>query len=177
MRKLMLIATVLIFSMTAQAQKIGVVDTQYILDNMSEYKIAQDQIDELAVDWQKEIEVMFKEIDDLYKKFQAEAPILPEDEKKRREEVIVKKEREVKELQKKRFGKDGDLFKKRQELIQPIQEKVYNAIKEIADGENYAIILDKSSGTAVAYARSRYDISDDVLKKLGYSSGGMGTGK
>lgn len=177
MRKLMLIATVLIFSMSAQAQKIGVVDTQYILDNMSEYKIAQDQIDELAVDWQKEIEVMFKEIDDLYKKFQAEAPILPEDEKKRREEVIVKKEREVKELQKKRFGKDGDLFKKRQELIQPIQEKVYNAIKEIADGENYAIILDKSSGTAVAYARSRYDISDDVLKKLGYSSGGMGTGK
>jgi outer membrane protein len=86
-------------------------------------------------------------------------------------------EKEAKELQKKRFCKDGDLFKKRQELIQPIQEKVYNAIKEIADGENYAIILDKSSGTAVAYVRSRYDISDDVLKKLGYSPGGIGTGK
>lgn len=170
----MIAALVLFAAFNVQAQKIGVVDTQYILDNMSEYKIAQDQIDELSVQWQKEIEALFKEIDDLYRKFQAEAPILPDDEKKRREEVIVKKEREAKELQKKRFGQGGDLFKKRQELIQPIQEKVYNAIREIADSENYLIILDKSSGTAVAYARSRVDISDDVLKKLGYSPGGMG---
>lgn len=177
MKKIMIIAAVLFAGLSVQAQKIGVVDTQYILDNMSEYKIAQDQIDELAVQWQKEIEDMFKEIDDLYRKFQAEAPILPEDEKKRREDVIIKKEKEVKELQKKRFGQGGDLFKKRQELIQPIQEKVYNAIREIADSENYAIILDKSSGTAVAYARSRFDISDDVLKKLGYSPGGIDTGK
>ncbi len=173
----MIIVLALFAGISLQAQKIAVVDTQYILDNMSEYKIAQDQIDELAVQWQKEIEQLFKEIDDLYKKFQAEAPILPEDEKKRREDVIIQKEKEVKELQKKRFGQGGDLFKKRQELIQPIQEKVYNAIREIADSENYAIILDKSAGTAVAYARSRFDISDDVLKKLGYSPGGIGTGK
>lgn len=176
MKKLIVLTTILLTGLAGFSQKIGVVDTQYILDNMSEYKIAQEQIDELAVEWQKEIEVKFKEIDDLYKKFQAEAPILPDDEKKRREEVIIAKEKDVKELQKKRFGKEGDLFKKRQELIQPVQEKVYNAIKEIADGENYAIILDKSSGTAVAYVRSKYDISDDVLKKLGYSPGGIGTG-
>jgi len=176
MKKLTLLIAVLFAGLSGFSQKIGVVDTQYILDNMSEYKIAQDQVDELAVDWQKEIELKFKEIDELYKKFQAEAPILPDDEKNRREEVIIKKEKEVKELQKKRFGSNGDLFKKRQELIQPIQEKVYNAIKEIADGENYVLILDKSSGTAVAYARARIDISDDVLKKLGYSPGGMGTG-
>lgn len=176
MKKLIVILAVLFAGMSGYSQKIGVVDTQYILDNMSEYDIAQDQVDELAVQWQKEIEQLFKEIDELYKKFQAEAPILPDDEKRRREDVIIKKEGEVKELQKKRFGRDGDLFKKRQELIQPIQEKVYNAIKEIAEGDNYAIILDKSSGTAVAYARSRVDISDDVLKKLGYSPGGIGTG-
>ncbi|HRZ41818.1 MAG TPA: OmpH family outer membrane protein [Bacteroidales bacterium] len=176
MKKTLVLAVLLMAGFAGYSQKIGVVDTQYILDNMSEYKIAQEQIDELAVEWQKEIEKKFKEIDEMYKKFQAEAPILPEDEKKRREEAIVTKEKEVKELQKKRFGKEGDLFKKRQELIQPIQEKVYNAIKEIADAENYAIILDKSSGTAVAYVRSKFDISDDVLKKLGYTPGGMGTG-
>ncbi len=171
------IAILLAMTTAGHAQKIGVVDTQYILDNMSEYGIAQDQVDDLAVDWQKEIEILFKEIDEMYKKYQAEAPILPDDEKTRREESIIKKEKEAKELQKKRFGKDGDLFKKRQELIQPIQEKVYNAIKDIADGENYIVILDKSAGTTVAYARARYDISDDVLKKLGYAPGGMGSGQ
>lgn len=176
MKRTLVLAVLLMAGLAGYSQKIGVVDTQYILDNMSEYKIAQEQIDELAVEWQKEIEKKFKEIDEMYKKFQAEAPILPEDEKKRREESIITKEKEVKELQKKRFGKEGDLFKKRQELIQPIQEKVYNAIKEIADAENYAIILDKSSGTAVAYVRSKFDISDDVLKKLGYTPGGMGSG-
>ncbi len=174
MKRFMVTAVILLAGITVYAQKIAVVDTQYILDNMSEYEIATTQVDDLAVDWQKEIELKFKEIDELYRKFQAEAPILPDDEKKRREDVIIDKEKEVKELQKKRFGKDGDLFKKRQELIQPIQEKVYNAIKEIAEGDNYAIILDKSSGTAVAYVRARYDISDDVLKKLGYSPGGIG---
>lgn len=178
MKKLLLAIAVLLSAITAgHAQKIGVVDTQYILDNMSEYDIAQDQIDDLAVDWQQEIEVLFKEIDGMYKKYQAEAPILPDDEKTRREESIIKKEKEAKELQKKRFGKDGDLFRKRQELIQPIQEKVYNAIKEVAEGDNYIVILDKSAGTTVAYAKARYDISDDVLKKLGYTPGGMGTGK
>lgn len=174
MKKLIVIMAVLFAGITGYSQKIGVVDTQYILDNMSEYEIAQNQIDELAIEWQKEIELLFKEIDELYKKFQAEAPILPDEEKRRREDVIIKKENEVKELQKKRFGREGDLFKKRQELIQPIQEKVYNAIKEIADGDNYAVILDKSAGTAVAYSRARFDISDDVLKKLGYSPGGIG---
>jgi outer membrane protein len=174
MKKLIIVAAMLIAGLTVQGQKIGVVDTQYILDNMSEYQIAQDQLDDLAVDWQKEIEQLFKEIDELYQQFVAEAPILPDEEKRRRQETIERKEKEAKDLQRKRFGRDGDLFKKRQELIQPIQEKVYNAIKEIAESENYAIILDKSAGTAVAYARARFDISDDVLKKLGYSPGGLG---
>jgi len=174
MRHIMMAVAILFLGLTVQGQKIGVVDTQYILDNMSEYTIAQDQIDDLAVEWQREIEKLFQEIDQLYQKFVAEAPILPEEEKRRRQEQIEQREREAKELQRKRFGREGDLFKKRQELIQPIQEKVYNAIKEIAEADNYAIILDKSAGTAVAYARSRVDISDDVLKRLGYSPGGMG---
>lgn len=174
MKKLIITSTlILLFGFAGYTQRIGVVDTQYILDNMSEYQIAQDQLDDFAVMWQKEIEELFKEIDQLYRQYQAEAPILPDEEKIRREEVIIKKEREVKDLQKKRFGTNGDLFKKRQELIQPIQEKVYNAIREIADADNYGIILDKSSGTAVSYVRPRFDISDDVLKRLGYSPGGM----
>ncbi len=173
MKKLMILAAVLIFGLAAQAQRIGVVDTDYILDNMPEYRVAQEQLDDLAVEWQKEIEQLFSNIDELYQKFVAEAPILPEEEKRRRQEQIERLEREAKELQRKRFGRDGDLFKKRQELIQPIQERVYNAIQEIADNENYLIILDKSAGTAVAYARSRVDISDDVLRRLGYAPGGM----
>ncbi|MDT8308376.1 MAG: OmpH family outer membrane protein [Bacteroidales bacterium] len=177
MKKLLLAITVLLMaSFAVDAQKIAVVDTDYILENMSEYRISKEQLDELAVEWQKQIEAKFYEIDSLYKVFQAEAPVLPDEEKTKRENLIIAKEKEVKDLQKKRFGKEGDLFKKRQELVQPIQEKVYNAIKETADADNYAIILDKSGSISIPYVRDKYDISDDVLKKLGYEPGGFGSG-
>lgn len=149
------------------AQKYAYVDTQYILDNMQEYKDAQTDIDQLSIDWQKELEKKFGEIDRMYKQFQVDAVLLPEDTKKKREDDIVKAEKDAKDLQKKRFGKDGDLFKKRQELIKPIQDKVFNAINEYAREKNYSFVFDKSGALTIVYADSKLDISDEVLQKLG----------
>jgi outer membrane protein len=156
--------------LAAQAQKIGFVDSQYILDNIPEYAEAQAQLDDLSAQWQKELEAKFAEVDKMYKDYQAQSVLLPEDMKKKKEQEIVDKEREAKELQRQRYGKDGDLFKKRQELIKPIQERVYNAIQEIATSNNYAIILDKAGALTLMYANPKYDISDEVLDNLGTSS-------
>lgn len=160
---------------SAQSQKFAFVDTEYILENISEYREAQDQLDKISIEWQKEIEAKFAEVDKLYKSFQTEAPLLPEDMKKKKEEEIVKKEREAKELQKKRFGKDGDLFKKRQELVKPIQDKVYEAVEDIAVAQGLAVIFDKSGTVTLLYANSKYDKSDEVLEKLGYKPGAIPT--
>lgn len=160
---------------TLSAQKFAFVDSQYILDNISEYRDAQDQLDKISLDWQKEIEAKFAEVDKLYKAFQTEAPLLPEDIKKKREDAIIVKEREAKELQKKRFGKDGDLFKKRMELIKPIQDKVYEAIEDLSVAQGLAVVFDKSGSVTLLYANSKYDKSDEVLAKLGYKPGAIPT--
>ncbi|MEI6059551.1 MAG: OmpH family outer membrane protein [Bacteroidota bacterium] len=170
MKKIILLAAILFaFGFGVSAQKFAYVNTDYILDNVPEYADAQTQLDELSVQWQKEIEVKFAEIDKMYKEFQNESVLLPEDMKKKREDDIVKKEKEGKDLQKKRFGKDGDLFKKRQELVKPIQEKVYNAIEEIANAENYAVVFDKANNATLIYSNPKFDISEQVLDKLGYT--------
>jgi len=170
MKKIILLtAIVFAFGFSASAQKFAYVNTDYILDNIPEYADAQAQLDELSIQWQKEIEVKFAEIDKMYKNFQNEAVLLPEDMKKKREDDIIKKEKEGKDLQKKRFGKEGDLFKKRQELIKPIQEKVYNAIEEIASAENYAVVFDKASNATLIYTNPKFDISEQILDKLGYT--------
>jgi len=170
MKKIILIAAIICtFGFGATAQKYAYVNTDYILDNIPDYADAQTQLDELSVQWQKEIEAKFTEIDKMYKSFQNEAVLLPEDMKKKREDDIIKKEKEAKDLQKKRFGKDGDLFKKRQELVKPIQEKIYNAIEEIATAENYATVFDKASNATLIYTNAKYDISEQVLDKLGYT--------
>lgn len=148
-------------------QKYAFVDTQYILDNIPEYKDAQDELDALSKKWQKEIETNYSAVEVLYKKYQAEAVLLPDDVKQKREDEIVNKEKEVKEMQKKYFGPEGDLFKKRQELIQPIQEKVYNAIETIASTKNYSFVFDKSGGVTLLYGDPKFDISDDVLDEVG----------
>jgi outer membrane protein len=158
-------------------QKIGYVDTKYILENIPEYNAAQEQVDQLSLDWQKEIEAKFAEIDKLYKSYQAEQVLLPEDIKKKRQDEILNKEKEAKELQKKRFGNDGDLFKKRQELIKPIQDKLYNAVNDIGTKGNYMIVFDKSSDLIMLYVSPKIDISDQVLESLGYKPGGFGTNK
>jgi outer membrane protein len=154
-----------------QAQKFAYVDTEYILGNIPEYKIAQTQIEDLSSKWQKDIETQFAEIDKMYKTYEADATMLPEEMKRKRENEIINKEKGVKDLQKQRFGQSGDLFKKRQELIKPIQDRVYNAIEAVSTQDNIAIVFDKSSGATMIYTNSKYDISDAVIKRLGNSNG------
>jgi outer membrane protein len=170
MKKTILIFTAIIFStMLIQAQKFAYVDTQYILDNIPEFTEAQAQLDEISAQWQKEIETKFAEVDKMYKDYQTQSVLLPDDMKKKKEQEIVDKEKDAKNLQRTRFGKDGDLFKKRQELVKPIQEKIYNAIQEISTSNNYAVVFDKGGSLTMMYANPKYDISDDVLDNLGAS--------
>jgi len=170
MKKTFLItAILLIASVSSFAQKFAYVDSEFILENIPEYADAKAEVDELSIQWQRDIEAKFSEIDQLYKSFKAEAVLLPDDIKNKREEEIVAKEKAAKDLQKQRFGKEGDLFKRRQELIKPIQEKIYTAIESIAATDNYAVIFDKAGSVSMMYSNPRYDISEEVLDKLGYS--------
>ncbi len=164
-----ILAIVALSSFAVKAQKLGYVDTDYILTSIPEYKAAQGEIDKLSVDWQKEIEAKYTEIDKLYKAYQADAILLTDDMKKKRENEIINKEKEVKELQKQRFGVDGELFKKRQELVKPLQDKIYNAVKAVAERGGLAIILDKAGQVSILYANTKYDKSEDVLTYMGYN--------
>lgn len=168
MKKIILIVSLLVMGfIPGFSQKYAFVDTDYILNNIPEYTDAQALLDDLADQWQKEIEAMFQEIDQMYRDYQAESILLPEDLKKQKENEIIQKEKDAKNLQKKRFGKDGDLFKKRMELIQPIQENIFNAIQDMAATRNYAFIFDKAAGSSLLFADSKYDLSDDVLDEIG----------
>jgi outer membrane protein len=155
----------------ASAQKYAFVNTQYILENIPDYKTAQQQLDQFSNQWQKEIEDKYAIIDKLYKAYQAEQILLTEEMKKKRQDEIMSKEKDVKDLQKQRFGYEGDLFKKKQELVKPIQDKVYNAVKKLATDQSYAVIFDKSSDLTMLYANPKYDKSDDILQLLGYKPG------
>ena len=171
MKKLILAAFLAAAFSVASAQKFAYVDTQYILENIPEYAEAQTQLDELSAQWQKEVEDKFAAIDKMYKDYQAQAVLLPDDMKKKKEQEIVDAEKDAKNLQRQRFGKDGDLFKKRQELVKPVQEKVYNAIQDIATNNNYAVVFDKSGALTMLYANPKYDVSDEVLDNLGAAVG------
>lgn len=153
------------------AQKYAYVNTQYILDNMTEYKTAQQQLDNLSLNWQKEIEDKYAIIDKLYKSYQAEQILLTEEMKKKRQDEITTKEKDVKDLQKQRFGYEGDLFKKKQEIVKPIQDKVFNAIKKLATDQSLAVVFDRSSDLIMLFANPKYDKSDDILLALGYKPG------
>lgn len=168
-RNIFITALLLFAAFQVNAQKFAYVDTQYILDNIPEFAEAQSQLDEISSQWQKEIEVKLAEVDKMYKDYQTQSVLLPDDLKKKKEQEIVDREKEAKNLQRTRFGKDGDLFKKRQELVKPIQEKIYNAIQELANSNNYAVVFDKGGSLNMMYANPKYDISDDVLDNLGAS--------
>ena len=172
MKKIVLIIAGLMIIMTAvQAQKVAYVDTKYVLDNIPEYAEAQAQIEELSIQWQKDIEAKFAEVEKMYKDYQAQSVLLPPDMKSKKEQEIIELEREAQDLQRRYFGKDGELFKKRQELVKPIQEKIYNAIQTIAEDFNYGVIFDKAGSLTIMYANPKYDISDDVLDQLGAAMG------
>ena len=156
--------------LSSSAQRYAYVDTEYILKNLSSYEDAQKELDRVSTQWQNEIEERYEAIDRLYKAYQAEKVLLTEEMRTEREEEIIRKEGEAKELQRKRFGVEGDLFKKRQELIQPIQDDIYNAIKEVAQGGGFSVIFDKANQSNILYADPRYDKSDRVLSRLGVSA-------
>ncbi len=169
MKKIGLFIIVIAFtSGMSFAQKFAYIDTEYILNNIPSYKSAQDQIDKLSNEWRKEIEGKYGEIDKMYKNFQTEKVLLTDEMKTKREDEIVKNEQDVKDLQKKYFGRDGLLFKKRQELVKPIQDEVYNAVKELAVEQGYALIFDTSSNTGIIYSNPKNDKSDEILQRLGY---------
>jgi outer membrane protein len=167
MKKELLIIAFVLATSFAQAQKVAYVDVDYVLKNIPEYNDAQKQIDDIAAAWQKEIDGKYAEIDKLYKQYQAEQVLLTDDMKQQRQKEIEDKEKAAKDLQKKRFGYQGDLFQKRQELIQPIQDKVYDAIQKIATTKAYDFVLDKSSGSVVLFANTKLNISDQVLQSMG----------
>lgn len=168
MKKIILgLAFLMAVTVTANAQRYCIIDSKYILDQMTEYKDAQTKIDQLSETWQKEIDNQMMEVDRMYKTYQAERAMLSDEMRKKRENEIVAKEKEVKELQKERFGYEGDLFKERQKLIKPIQDKVYNAVQEYAKSRAYDAVFDKAGGVTLFYADPKTDKSDDVLKLLG----------
>jgi outer membrane protein len=169
MIKKITILVAIIFATTtfANAQKIAIVDTKYILEKIPDYKEAQKKLDQFSELWQREIDVKNTEVEKMYRDFEAEQVMLSEELKKKREDQLFNKEKELRDLQKKRFGYEGDLFKKRQELVKPIQDKVFNAIQKIAQQRGYDLMLDKSEGITVIFADPKLDRSDDVLREMG----------
>jgi len=165
-KQFLIIAFFGLLSISVISQKYAFIDTKYILSQMPEYTTAQKEIDDMAEKWQKEIEQQYNEIEQKYKAYQAEEILLPEETKKTRQQEIIELEMKAKEMQKKRFGVEGDLFKKRKELIDPIQEKIYKAVKQLAKDNSYSFILDKSKNSNIIYAEPKYDKSDAVLRKI-----------
>lgn len=166
-RKVVFVIGAMLFAVTMYAQKYVIIDTRYILDKMPEYAKAQKQLDDIAADWQKDIDAKQVALDKMFKDYDAEQVMLSDELKKKREDQLFIKEKELRDLQRQRFGFEGDLFKKRQELIKPIQDKVYNAVQKIATTRSYDLVLDKSEGITIIFADPKLDKSEDVLKELG----------
>jgi outer membrane protein len=156
---------------TASAQKFGYVDTKYILSHMPEYQAAQNEINKLSSKWQQEIEDKYAAIERLEQSYQAEKILLTDEMKKKREEEIETKRQEAKEMQKKKFGVDGELFKKREELIKPIQDKIFEAIVDVSSQSSLMCVFDKANHSNLLYTNPKHDISDKVLKKMGLKPG------
>jgi outer membrane protein len=167
MKKLFILSSFLCFASFAFSQRYAIIDTKYILDKLLDYKSAQKNLDDIAGGWQKEIEKMESELSRMYKDFDAEQVMLSEELRKKREDQLFIKEKAVRDLQRQRFGFEGDLFKKRQQLIKPVQDKVYNAVQKLAVQRGYDFILDKSEGITVIFADPKLEKSEDVLRELG----------
>lgn len=166
-KTLLLLVFIAALSFASTAQRYAVIDTKYILEKIKEYKDADSKIQQTANDWQKELDDLQADLDKMYKNYDAEQYMLTEELKKKREAELFNKEKSLRELQKKRFGYEGDLFKERQRLVKPIQDRVYNAIQKLAVARGYDFILDKSEGITVIFADPKLDKSDDVLREMG----------
>jgi outer membrane protein len=169
MKKLLfvLLAIIGLQGFVAAQQRYAVIDTKYILDKIPEYKDADKRLQTISAQWQKEIDDRQDQLDKMYKNYDAEQFMLTDELKKKREDELFVREKEVRDLQKRRFGYEGDLFKERQRLVKPIQDKVYNAIQKLALARSYDFVLDKSEGITIIFADPKLDKSDDLLKEMG----------
>jgi outer membrane protein len=168
MKKLLVSLLIILGVATAaSAQKYCIIDSKYMLEKMSDYKDAQAKLDGLSKAWQDEIDNRMAEVDRMYKGYQAEKPMLSDDMRNKRQDEIVAKEKAAKDLQKQRFGYEGDLFKKRQEFIKPVQDRLFNAVQKMASSKGFDMVLDKAGGVTLFYADPKLDKSDEVLKILG----------
>jgi len=171
-----LLVWMILVSFSVKAQKFGYVDSKYILNHVQAYADAQAEIDKASADWQKEIESKYESVEKMEKAYQAEKILLTEEMKRNREAEIEQKRKEARELQKKRFGVEGDLFKKREELVKPIQDEIYAAIQEVASQGQLMVVFDKASNSNILYSNPKHDISDKVLKKMGLKPGDTNDG-
>ena len=170
MRKVIICVICVICGYTsAAAQKFALVDMEYILKNIPAYERANEQLNQVSKKWQAEVEAITTEAQTLYKTYQNEVVFLSQEQKKAKQDAIVAKEKEAADLKKKYFGPDGELYKKRTALMNPIQDEIYNAIKDVADMRGYQLVLDRASDTGIIFGSPKIDISSEILKKLGYS--------
>ena len=170
MKKIFIILFVALAStLAANAQKFALIDMEYVLRNVPSYEMANQQLNQLSQRWENEVTELAKEAETMYKNYEADMVFLSDDQKKTREKEIVEKENAVSQLRNKYFGPEGELYKKRQALMKPIQEEVYNAVKAVAEEKGYQAIFDRASSQSIVFASPRIDVSNDVLAKLGYS--------
>lgn len=169
MKKIFFVTFFAICSIAMQAQKFALIDMEYILKNIPAYEMANEQLNTISKKWQGEVETLQQEAQSLYKSYQADLVFLSAEMKKQKETQVVEKEKEAQELKRKYFGPEGELYKKRESLIKPIQDEIYNAIKQISEEKGYHVIVDRASASSIIYASPRIDVSNDVLAKLGYS--------
>ena len=171
MKKFLLAITLMVCAFTgANAQKYALIDMEYILKNIPAYERAAEQLNQISKKWQSEVETLALDAQNMYKNYQSESVFLSDEQKAQKEEEIIAKEREAAELRRKYFGQDGELFKKRESLMAPIQDEIYNAVKDIAEQKSYSMVIDRASASDIIYASPRIDISNEVLAKLGYSN-------
>jgi outer membrane protein len=167
-KALLLLALVTLLPLRAGAQKFALIDMEYVLKNIPAYERANEQLNQISKKWQAEVEALNTEAGTMYKNYQNEVVFLSQEQKKARQDQIMNKEKESSELKKKYFGPEGELFKKRESLMTPIHEEIYNAVKEISELRGYSLVLDRASDTAIIFGSPKVDISNEVLDKLGY---------
>ncbi len=170
MKKMILMLVMAVAAITAHAQKYALVDMEYILKNVPAYERANEQLNQVSKKWQAEVEALTIEASTMYKNYQNEVVFLSQEQKKAKQEEIMNKEKEASDLKKKYFGPEGELFKKREALMTPIQEEIYNAVKEVSDLRGYSLVLDRASNSGIIFGSPKIDISNEILKKLGYSA-------
>ena len=170
MKKLIMMSLMALIALTASAQNFALIDMDYILKNIPAYERANEQLNQVSKKWQAEVEALNTEAATMYKNYQNEVVFLSQEQKKKRQEDIMTKEKEASDLKRKYFGPEGELFKKRESLMTPIQEEIYTAVKDIAELHSYQLVLDRASDAGIIFGSPKIDISNEVLKKLGYST-------